>query len=102
MRRLPGECLEFPRYACVLSPILNIGVHGTWIYPQKWRRRSPVGETCLNFLQRGARLISAEVRAYVFMQTVLFFRISTILPPLRGRDSRSEEHTSELQSPCNL
>src|SRR6266446_7935616 len=55
-------------------------------------------------------MIRRPPRSTLFPYTTLF-RSRVALPPLRGRatvvhgqhdHARSEEHTSELQSPCNL
>src|SRR2546426_6604034 len=58
---------------------------------------------------RGRKLIGRVAFAFLLLSSITFgtaagllFVYASDLPEIRALEDRSEEHTSELQSPCNL
>src|SRR5205807_6370335 len=77
-----------------------IGPMGTRRYSPKWL--SVPGVMSNGTISPGMRLASSAATVNVVMARPISRRASVIgLPDSKDRQ-RSEEHTSELQSPCNL
>src|SRR3989454_2881903 len=58
--------------------------------------------TTVGFISMGAPFWLAVALALLAMVALAFFTERVVLRPLVNQPQRSEEHTSELQSPCNL
>src|SRR5205807_10112154 len=70
------------------------------LFPYTTLSDLPVFFSCLRFAFRVSRVSIATSSVKTILIWLVRFKIRLPLP--RARGVRSEEHTSELQSPCNL